>query len=89
MDMNLSEVFFHLLFFQDGLCHSKNVSTTVNLRGYVNVTSGDLTALKVAIANQGPISVGIDASHTSLAFYSNGVYYEPKCGKLSDSFIVS
>ncbi|XP_064624536.1 digestive cysteine proteinase 2-like [Lineus longissimus] len=64
---------------QDGLCHSRNVSTTVNLRGYVNVTSGDLTALKVAVANQGPISVGIDASHTSLAFYSNGVYYEPDC----------
>lgn len=51
--------------------------------GYVNVTSGDLQALKIAIAKNGPISVGIDASHKSLSFYSNGVYYEPLCGKLS------
>ena len=25
------------------------------------------------------MSVGIDASHKSLSFYSNGVYYEEKC----------
>ena len=52
-----------------------------NLKGYVNVTSGDLQALKIAIAKHGPISVGIDASHKSLSFYANGIYYEPKCGE--------
>ena len=50
------------------------------MSGYVNVTSGDLQALKVAMAKHGPISVAIDASHKSLSFYSSGVYYEPKCG---------
>ena len=54
---------------------------TVQLKGFVNVTSGDLNALKVALYKYGPISVGIDASHPSLSFYANGVYYEPKCGK--------
>jgi C1A family cysteine protease len=33
-----------------------------------------------AIYNHGPISVAIDASHLSFAFYSNGVYFEPECG---------
>ena len=46
----------------------------------MNVTSGDLNALKIAIFQNGPVSVGIDASHRSFAFYSFGVYYEPKCG---------
>ena len=66
---------------QDGICHAKNNTGLVKIKGYVNVTSGDLDALKIAIAKQGPISVGIDASHKSLSFYSNGVYYEPNCGK--------
>ena len=51
------------------------------MKGFVNVTSGDLDALKVAIAVHGPMSVSIDAAHRSLVFYANGVYYEPECGK--------
>ena len=41
-------------------------------QGWVNVTSGSLEALKVAIAARGPVSVAIDAGHKSLSFYSNG-----------------
>jgi len=52
----------------------------------VNVTSGDLNALKVAIAQNGPVAVGIDASHRSFAFYSFGVYYEPQCGTCATVF---
>ena len=66
---------------QDGYCHAPNASNTVVLKSYVNVTSGDQDALKVAIYKYGPISVGIDASHPSLSFYANGVYYEPACGE--------
>jgi len=47
--------------------------------GYVNVTSGDQTALKLAVVKHGPVSVGIDASHKTLSFYANGVYYDPEC----------
>ena len=52
------------------------------IKGYVNVTSGDADALKVAVVRHGPISVAIDASHRTFSFYANGVYYDPKCGKL-------
>lgn len=66
----------------DGFCHmnASNVEIGFQIRGFVNVTSGDLRAAKVAVAKHGPLSVGIDASHKSLSFYSSGVYYEPKCG---------
>ena len=53
----------------------------VKISSYVNVTAYDQEALKIAIAKHGPISVGIDASHKSLSFYSHGVYYEPQCGE--------
>jgi hypothetical protein len=41
----------------------------------------------VAIAKHGPVSVGIDASHKSLSFYSSGVYFEPKCGNSTDDLV--
>lgn len=63
---------------QDGRCHNGTIGAKIS--GFVNVTSGDLSALKIAIAQNGPVAVGIDASHRSFAFYSFGVYYEPQCG---------
>ncbi|XP_035727441.1 digestive cysteine proteinase 1-like [Vespa mandarinia] len=69
---------------QDGYCHINNVTMAAKISGYVNVTSGSVDALKVALANHGPISVGIDASHKSFSFYSHGVYYEPACGNTVD-----
>lgn len=68
----------------DGYCKVKNVSATAQMTGFVNVTAGDLDALKAAIAAHGPVSVSIDASHRSLSFYANGVYYEPNCGSGPD-----
>jgi hypothetical protein len=55
----------------------------VQLQNYVNITAYDQQALKFAIAHMGPVSVAIDASHKSLSFYANGVYYDPACGKLN------
>jgi len=69
----------------DGYCHLENATLTAPIKGYVNVTSGDIEALKVAIFRHGPISVAIDASHRSFSFYANGVYYEPECGSGEDS----
>jgi len=40
---------------------------------------GDEDALKAALYNEGPITVAIDASHTSFQLYSSGIYYEPNC----------
>jgi hypothetical protein len=67
----------------DGNCHRP--TATAQMNGYVNVTSGDIQALKMAIAQKGPVSVSIDAAHRSLSFYANGVYYEPSCGSTLDS----
>ncbi|XP_029638963.1 digestive cysteine proteinase 1 [Octopus sinensis] len=69
----------------DGKCHYNSTKPVLNLKGYVNVTSGSEDALKAAIFKFGPVSVAIDAAHKSLSFYANGVYYEEKCGSGPDS----
>lgn len=69
----------------DGRCHYEMSVPGTGIKGYVNVSSGDVNALKHALIEHGPISVAIDASHSSFVFYSSGVYYEPKCGNTMDS----
>ncbi|XP_043573078.1 digestive cysteine proteinase 1-like isoform X1 [Chiloscyllium plagiosum] len=64
---------------QNGFCHYNQSVFTAKLKSYVNVTSGRREALKMAIFKNGPVAVGMDASHKSFRFYSHGVYYEPKC----------
>jgi hypothetical protein len=43
----------------DGYCHVDNATLVASIKGYVNVTSGDVDALRVAIFKYGPISVAI------------------------------
>ncbi|XP_053970902.1 procathepsin L [Hylaeus anthracinus] len=47
--------------------------------GFTDIPQGNEKKLKAAIATVGPVSVAIDASHSSFQFYSEGVYYEPEC----------
>lgn len=70
---------------QDGYCHITNVTQVAKLKGFVNVKTDDINAMKLAIFKHGPISVAIDASHKTFSFYSNGVYYEPTCGNSENS----
>ena len=70
---------------QDGICKVNNVTSVAHITGYVSIPSGDQDALRQAMIAHGPISVAIDASHKSLSFYANGVYYEPQCGNTIDS----
>ncbi|GLH05995.1 Cathepsin L [Gryllus bimaculatus] len=69
---------------QDGYCHIDKVKPVAAIKGFVNVTSGDEKALKVAVAKQGPISIAIDASKKTFTFYANGIYYDPECGNQPD-----
>lgn len=64
---------------QDGYCHVDNVTAVTSMTGWVNVTANDENALRLAIFKHGPISIAIDASQKTFSFYSNGVYYDPKC----------
>ncbi|XP_043647752.1 digestive cysteine proteinase 1 [Drosophila teissieri] len=64
---------------QDGYCHVNNVTLVAPITGFVNVTSNDPNAFKLALLKHGPLSVAIDASPKTFSFYSHGVYYEPTC----------
>lgn len=63
---------------EEGLCQS-DMSSAVTITNYNRIAMGDEDRLKEAIATIGPISVSIDASHSSFHSYSSGVYYEPDC----------
>ncbi|CAN8001711.1 unnamed protein product, partial [Ixodes hexagonus] len=68
---------------QDGVCHDSKVNATITtIKSYVNVTDTD--SLRKALANVGPVSVSIDASLKAFTFYSNGVFYDPKCRNDTD-----
>lgn len=47
--------------------------------GYLNIPSRNETALQVAVATVGPISVSVDAAWTSFQLYKSGIYNEPNC----------
>ncbi|KAM6973095.1 cathepsin L.1 [Aplochiton taeniatus] len=64
---------------EDGTCRFKPNSIGATCSGCVDITSGDEAALKEAVATVGPISVAIDAGHSSFQMYDSGVYDEPEC----------
>jgi len=63
---------------QDGNCQfsPNNVGSTIS--AYTDVMSQSEASLQTAVTQQ-PVSVAIDASHSSFQFYSGGVYFEPAC----------
>ncbi|KAK3563548.1 hypothetical protein QTP86_030959 [Hemibagrus guttatus] len=66
----------------DGDCRFKPASVGATCTGYVDITSEDENALQEAVATIGPISVAIDAGHTSFQLYESGIYNEPECSSL-------
>jgi len=68
---------------ETGTCHFNAANVAAHLVSYQDVTSGSESALTTDIAQRGPVSVAIDASHSSFQFYSGGVYYEPACSATS------
>ncbi|XP_057690899.1 procathepsin L-like [Corythoichthys intestinalis] len=64
-----------------GPCLYNAAHRAANCSSYRSVAQGDEGALKRAIALVGPVSVGIDASKPSFAFYSSGVYDDASCSQ--------
>jgi len=70
---------------QDGKCHDTSVRKAVQLDGFYNVTAYDAEALRLAIFENGPVTVAINANPKAFTFYSNGVFSDPSCsGKPED-----
>uniref|UniRef100_A0A7S2EYV9 Cathepsin L n=1 Tax=Stereomyxa ramosa TaxID=1078864 RepID=A0A7S2EYV9_9EUKA len=63
----------------DGTCHYSKSNCGSTLQSYQDIPQGDEVSLLNDCASTGPISVAIDASHSSFQFYSSGVYYEAQC----------
>lgn len=63
----------------DGKCHVNKVKLFAQITGWVNVTTHNEKALKLAIFKHGPVSIAINAALKTFSFYSHGVYYDPNC----------
>ena len=59
---------------KDGTCHYNADNVGATLTGFVDIKSKDVDQLLSAASTVGPISVAMDASHTSFQLYATGVY---------------
>jgi len=64
---------------RDNTCRFKAADVGATDTGFTDVQSKSEEALQEAVANVGPISVAIDASHSSFQLYKRGVYNERAC----------
>ncbi|CAF2449939.1 unnamed protein product [Rotaria sp. Silwood2] len=66
----------------DDQCRFSTENVGATDTGFTDIKSKDENALQQAVATVGPISVAIDASHTSFQLYKHGVYNEPFCSQV-------
>ncbi|XP_060694338.1 cathepsin La [Hemiscyllium ocellatum] len=74
-----SEESYPYLGTDDNPCHYDPTYNAANDTGFVDIASGNERAMMKAVAEVGPVSVAIDASHESFQFYESGIYYEADC----------
>ncbi|XP_054476938.1 cathepsin S, ortholog2, tandem duplicate 1 [Anoplopoma fimbria] len=60
-------------------CHYNAAYRAANCSGYAFLPEGDEGSLKDALATIGPISVAIDATRPTFAFFRSGVYNDASC----------
>lgn len=64
----------------DGTCDYNEKKALYKIGGHVDVSGGEL-GLQRAVAENGPVSVAIDASHHTFQLYSGGVYEDKDCSE--------
>ena len=65
-------------------CRYNPAKSGATVSGYVNIKRGSEDDLKAAVATVGPISVSIDANHTSFQFHNkHEIYDDPDCSSES------
>ncbi|XP_063039879.1 procathepsin L-like isoform X3 [Engraulis encrasicolus] len=70
---------------RDATCRFKSSNIGAYCQGRQYLDKGNERALQEALANVGPVSVSVDASHHSFLHYSSGVYNEPACSNSKTS----
>ncbi|XP_028855872.1 cathepsin L1 [Denticeps clupeoides] len=60
-------------------CFYDSSQIVARINDYRFIPAGDEQALADAVATIGPITVAVDADHSSFLFYSSGIYEEPMC----------
>jgi cathepsin L len=63
---------------KDLSCRFKREDVGSTDTGLIDIPSKDESALQQAVANLGPISVAVDASHSSFQLYKTGSMYRLK-----------
>ena len=75
-------ILLHFLCYHFYLWKTFNTTTGAVISNYYNITSGNVTELKMALALYGPVTVLINTQPRSFKFYNKGVYFDEDCGKL-------
>lgn len=60
-------------------CHFNKKTIGSKCSGYVDVQSGDEEALRDAVAQNGPVSVAIDATEGKFMLYKDGIFVDDTC----------
>uniref|UniRef100_A0A8C4Q954 Peptidase C1A papain C-terminal domain-containing protein n=1 Tax=Eptatretus burgeri TaxID=7764 RepID=A0A8C4Q954_EPTBU len=69
-------------------CRFNKSLVVAKCKGYTDIQKGNETALKIAVATIGPISVAIDASSDSFQFYKSGVYNNINCSQSTNHAVL-